>query len=181
MTTVASGAVDSVGVGTVPVHDRVNTKAARRRLVAYSSLSELWEDLNKIERSHRGGTLRKLGNHGGGANFAHIAMVMKGSFDGFAVRPALLLRILGRMMKKRLLSRPFQPGFNLSKNAESAAWDDSVTFDAGLAMLREQVTRVGKVGAVPGVAHPFFGNMTVKEWQVYYLRHAELHLSFLQL
>ncbi len=160
---------------------RVSTKAARRRLVAYSSLADLWQDLDKIEKAHKAGTLRRMGNHEAGPNFAHLAMGMKGSFEGYPTRAPWMLRVVGGVMKKRILSKPFEPGFNLSKDAESKAWDDSVSFEGGLAMLREQVTRAGKAGAAPGMPHPFFGAMTAAEWQVYYLRHAELHLSFLQL
>ena len=160
---------------------RINTKVARRRLVSYSSLGDLIKDLDSIERSHRAGTLRTLGNHGAGPNFAHIAIAMKGSFDGFPSLGPLWLRLFGRALKKRVLSRPFQPGFNLRKQDEGKAWDDSVPFDDGLRKLREQIARAAKPGAAPSSPHPFFGPMSVAEWQTYYLRHAELHLSFLGL
>jgi hypothetical protein len=176
MTTATRGAVVVVEVPAA----RVNTKAARRRLVSYASLADLTKDLDKLEAAHRAGTLRRLGNHDAGANFAHLAMGMKGSFDGYPTSAPPWLRLLGRLMKKRVLGRPFQPGFNLRKDTESLAWDDSVSFEEGLRRLREQIARAGAKDARPTKPHPFFGEMTSADWQVYYLRHAELHLSFLQ-
>jgi hypothetical protein len=159
---------------------RVNTKTARRRLVAYASLADFSTDLDKLEAAHRAGTLRVLGNHAPGPNFAHLAASMQRSFDGFPVTIPRWLRLLGRLMKNRILSRPFQPGFNLSKAAESSAWNDRVSFDEGLAALRAQIARAAKPDARPSAPHPFFGPMTTPQWQTYHLRHAELHMSFLQ-
>jgi len=165
---------------TAAAHARVDTKQARRRLVAYTSLQDLWKDLDLLEQSHRAGTLRRLGNHDAGPNFAHLALAMKCSHDGFASLAPAWLRLVGRISKKGTLSKPFRPGFNLRKQDESKAWDDSVSFDEGIRLLREQVARAMKPGASPSAAHPFFGPMTPAEWQVYYLRHAELHMSFLK-
>jgi hypothetical protein len=158
----------------------VNTKTCRRRLVAYTSLDELAKDLEKIETSHKAGTLKKLGNHEPGPVCQHLALAMKGSFDGFPAIAPLWLRMIGKVFKKRILSRPFEPGFKLSASAEKMAWNDGTTFDDGIGGLRAQIVRAKAPGAAPSGAHPFFGPLTPPEWQVYYLRHAELHLSFLQ-
>lgn len=158
----------------------VNTKACRRRLVAFASLDDIAADLDQIETSHRAGSLKRLGNHEPGPICQHLAMAMQRSFDGFPIRVNPLLRVLGRALKKRELSRPFQPGFRLNAKAESFAWDVATTFEIGITNLRAQIVRAKAPGAAPNGAHPFFGPMSPAEWQIYYLRHAELHLSFLQ-
>ncbi len=158
----------------------VNTKACRRRLASYATLDDISRDLDKIEAAHKAGTLKKLGNHEAGPICHHLGLAMQRSFDGFPIRVNALLGMLGKLLKKRELSKPFQPGFRLSAKAETVAWSDATTAEDGFRLLREQIARAKAPGASPNGAHPFFGPMTPAEWQVYYLRHAELHLSFLQ-
>jgi hypothetical protein len=158
----------------------INTKTARRRLVALTCLADLTADLNKIEAAHRAGTLKHLGNHPPGSIFFHLSAPMKGSFEGIPHIPPWWLGVLGRLLKKRILSQPFRPGFALKKHVDDAVWNDKISFDEGLALLREQVRRASAPTAAPNRAHPFFSEMTPTDWQTYYLRHAELHLSFLQ-
>lgn len=158
----------------------VNTKTCRRRLVAFSSLDDIARDLDRIEASHKAGTLKKLGNHEAGPVCHHLGMAMQRSFDGFPIRVNAILGLLGKALKKQVLAKQFQPGFRLNSKAESVAWNDAVSFDEGITLLKHQIARARAPGAAPRAAHPFFGPLTPTEWQVYYLRHAELHLSFLQ-
>ena len=149
-------------------------------MVALSSLADLGKDLDRLETAHRAATLRTLGNHPPGAIFLHLADAMRYSFDGFPSRAPVLLGVLGRLVKRRVLSQPFQPGFKLGAKTESNVWQDATTFEDGLAALRAQITRASAPTAAPRQPHPFFGPMTSADWHTYYLRHAELHLSFLE-
>lgn len=161
----------------------VNPRTARRRMLALASLAELNAELDRLEAAHRAGKLTRTGNHEPGPIFAHLAMATRCSFDGFPTRVGLPLRILGRLFKSRVLAHPFKPGLKLSSKNESLAWDTSVTFDDGLARLRQQMSRLTaaqSTGPKPSMPHPFFGPMSPDDWRVYHLRHAELHLSFLQ-
>lgn len=179
MATATSGTVDRSHPTAIPV----NTKLARRRLVSYASLSDFAKDLDKVEAAHRAGTVRQLGNRGAGPIFGHLAVSMRGSVEGMdALKSAapLWLRLVGPLAKKRVLSGPLRPGVNLSAAAEAALWDDSLTFEAGLQDLRAQIERISTPGNEPRAAHPIFGKLTVAEWGTFHLRHAELHMSFLQ-
>lgn len=157
----------------------VKTRSVRRRLVAYSSQAEVAADLDVLEAARATGRLRRLGNHEAGPIFNHLAMAMERSLDGFPIRAALWLRLLGPLVKKSVLSKPLQPGVNLRESDERFAWNTAVTFEDGLAQLRAQIARAARPESIPAAAHPFFGAMTPEEWRVYHLRHAELHLSFL--
>lgn len=158
----------------------INTKTVRRRLVAFSSLGDVTKDLDRLEAAHRAGTLKKLGNHEPGAIFLHLADAMRCSFDGFPARSPLAMRLLCRLIKRRVLSQPFKPGLKLGAKTDQRVWNDSTSFDDGLAALRTQIARASSPGDTPSQPHPFFEFMTREEWNTYYLRHAELHLSFLQ-
>lgn len=158
----------------------INTRKCRRRLVSYSSLADLSRDLDVLQAAHAAGTLKALGNHSPGGVLAHVALGMRCSFDGFPSRAPAWIRWLGPLMKKSVLSKPFEPGFKLKKEIDAKVWDDATSFEAGVQQLREQIARASSPSAAPSAPHPFFGAMTAGEWQVYFLRHAELHLSFLQ-
>lgn len=151
----------------------------RHHPVRLPTLEALARDLDALEEAHARGTLRRLGNHEAGPIFDHLALAMARSFDGFPVVAAWWLRLLGPWIKRRVLSRPFRPGFKLSAPIERMVWRDSVSFDDGIRSLREQVARAREPGAAPAQAHPIFGRMSPAEWNTYHLRHAELHLNFL--
>lgn len=158
----------------------VDVRSVRRRMLAFSSQADVARDLDALEAAHGSGRLERLGNHDAGAIFDHLAMAMRCSVDGFPVRAALFLRVIGPLVKKSVLSKPIQPGVRLSQSDERAAWNTSVTFEQGIASLREQITRAAQPGVQANAAHPFFGRMTPEEWRIYHLRHRELHLSFLR-
>jgi hypothetical protein len=105
---------------------------------------------------------------------------MRCSFDGFPALAPSWLRWLGPLLKNRILSHPFEPGLKLRSDAESVAWHDAIAYDDGLAQLRAQIVRCRQPGAQPAAVHPFFGPLSPAQWATYYLRHAELHMSFLQ-
>lgn len=152
----------------------------RRRPMDYPTLQAIADDLTVLQKAHETGRLRRLGNHDPGPIFDHLARGMARSFDGFPVVPAWWLRVLGPWIKKRVLAKPFKPGFMLPARIERCVWDDSVSFEDGIRSLLEQVARASAPGANPSQPHPIFGRMTPHEWQAYYLRHAELHLNFLE-
>lgn len=159
----------------------VDVRSVRRRMLAFSSQADVARDLDALEAAHLAGRLEKLGNHEAGPIFDHLALAMRCSVDGFPVRAALFLRVIGPLVKKSVLSKPFQPGIKLRESDQRAAWKSGVTFEQGIGALREQIRRAGEPGVRASAAHPFFGKMTPEDWRVYHLRHGELHLSFLRI
>ncbi len=157
----------------------IDTRTVRRRPVSYASLADFARDLDCIEASFRAGALSKLGNHEPGAILLHLGIAMRYSFNGFPSAAPLPLRVLGRLLKRRILSKPFKPGLRLRPDAEKHAWTEDVSFDESLDLLRGEISRAAALDAAPNCPHPFFGPMTPGEWQNYHLRHAELHMSFL--
>lgn len=158
----------------------VDVRSVRRRMVAFSAQADVARDLDALEAAHGSGRLERLGNHEAGPIFDHLAMAMERSVDGFPIRAALFLRLIGPLVKKSVLSKPFQPGIRLRESDEKFAWNDAVTFEHGIASLRAQIQRAARPEVKANAAHPFFGKMTPEEWRVYHLRHGELHLSFLR-
>jgi hypothetical protein len=155
-----------------------DVRHARRRVVGYASLRELAADLDRIEAAHRQGRLRQLGNHSPGAVMDHLAKAVRGSIEGMAISGPFWIRIIGPMVKSRVLAAPLRPGrVKLPSRDEAIAWNEGADFDSSLADLRAQLARLQR-GEVPRMRHPMFGRLSPAEWDLFHRRHAELHLSF---
>ena len=153
--------------------------AKQRRPLSLQSLQSLRDHLWVLQTAHDAGRLRRLGKHDPGPIFDHLARAMARSYDGFPVVVAWWLRLLGPWIKRRILAKPFKPGFILPLRVERVVWDDTVSFDEGLQSLRAQLDRFSDPATEPSQPHPIFGKMTPRDWEVYHARHAELHMSFL--
>jgi hypothetical protein len=90
--------------------------------------------------------------------------------------PAPVRWVAQTFLKPRALKR-MKPGFKLPSAAKSLLPEP--TADAqGVALLRETIARWHREEQLH--PHPFFGKMTREEWDRLMLRHAEMHLSFLE-
>ena len=80
-------------------------------------------------------------------------------------------------MKKKFLTQPMSPGINMPKKAQKVTIPGETSTEEGLAALRIAVKRQRDVQkrALNGALGP----LTLKEWEQFHLRHAELHLSFI--
>src|SRR5690606_31163273 len=89
----------------------------------------------------------------------------------------LLLRVMGRLIRKNALRKPPPAGLKMPKAFRAMFTPPEVTQEEGLAMLREAV---GRMKAEPQRhPSPVFGTFTREEWDQFHCRHAELHLSFM--
>jgi hypothetical protein len=109
---------------------------------------------------------------------AHLAHAMKMGLDGPEAKPIFLARIVGRMLKNRMIhGGQFKPGFKLPKKMAAKLVPPTTDDNAGLDTLRNMVRRwKSEPQRHP---HPFFGPLTDEEWDLSTLRHAEMHMSFL--
>jgi len=147
----------------------------QRRTLHFDALGDLSAELDRLESAHAADTLRSTGNWSPGQILQHLADVHRMSFEGVGFRLALPLRVLGRLMKGRALSRGMRPGF---KAPAGLAPDPDVDFDAALGNLREQISRCDR-GQRMTQRSPILGPMSHEDWVRLHCRHAELHLGFL--
>ena len=165
---------------TAPTHIDT-TKVKDRRPVHYASLDELLADAEKLVALDAQGQVRALGNMTLGQGLGHLALWMQASIDGIPddLRPPPLIKLAGHMAKGMILSKGLRPGFKLPPDASKklippptiTASEAFNHLSAACARLRREHRRVPS---------PVFGNLTEEEWERLHLRHAELHLSFMQ-
>lgn len=152
----------------------VNTaKVSDRRKLHFTRIEDILDDVEQLNR----GKVKALGNWSGGQILKHLAVVMNGSIDGAPMHLAWPLRLLGRLLKRRILTKGMSPGFRLKGKAADALVPPATTWEEGLALFRRAVRRLQT--ETKREPSPFLGPMTREEWDQLHCRHSELHLSFL--
>lgn len=150
------------------------------RTINLDSLEALAEELDRLESASAAGTLRRTGSWSLGQCCQHIGKFFNGALDGFDGKAPLPLRVLAKMFIKRkaLGPEPMPGGINLPAAASALLPDPDISDEAGLAFLREPIARVGR-GERFKHPSPLFGKLTHEQWMTLQLKHAALHLGFL--
>jgi hypothetical protein len=146
-------------------------KVSGRRQLRFDSFEEVRSDVNALVS----GKVHTLGNWSLPQILEHLARSMDMAVDGADFKPNWAIRQLGRMMKKRVLKSPMQPGFTLPKIAKGLE-PDELPLDKALQHFRSALKRLDAEST--RAPHPVFGALTLEESNQLQLRHAELHLSF---
>lgn len=157
----------------------VDTRTAPRRTLHFDSIADMRADLDRIERAHAAGTLRATGNWSPGQVLGHLATWIGFAYDGPPPEsiPALPVRLLLRLTKRRWLGRTLPAGFRIPRVEGGTFGIEPLAFDEGMRGLRAGLKRLESEPPPPH--HPLFGRMTHEDWIQLHLRHAELHLGFL--
>jgi Protein of unknown function (DUF1569) len=147
---------------------------SNRRAVRYKTLHDFLADAERLA----GGPVRTLGNKSFGQIIRHLALTMNGSIDvQFSrMRFPWYLRIMARYYRKRIFARGLRPGIELPANAEPLLWPPEEDVTVALEDARKAVRRL-ETETKRG-SHPAFGKLNADEWNLFHLRHSELHMSF---
>jgi hypothetical protein len=144
-----------------------------RRQLQFDTLDDMLADVEHLNK----GQVNAIGNWSPGQVLGHLTIIMTGSMDGFKNRPPWIIRLLGKVMKRRILTKPMSAGFSLPPKALEELWPGPTEWADGVTRFREAVRRLKT--EEKRVPSPFMGAMTRAEWDQLHCRHAALHLSFL--
>jgi len=144
-----------------------------RRKLTFNSLDDIVADAEKLAASPE---TKVLGNWPLSQLFTHLAGVTNDSIDGISARAPWYFRLIGPLVKGRVLRKGMSAGFQLPKEMESAMFPPAGSPRDAFEKLRMAIARTKKERMT--ARHPFFGKMTHEEWTQLHMRHAELHLSF---
>src|SRR3954466_2706665 len=84
-----------------------------RRTLHFNNLDEMLADVERLNR----GRVKALGNWSPGQVLKHLTILMTASLDGFRHRAPWFIRLVGKGMKRRLLTKPMSAGFQLPAKA----------------------------------------------------------------
>ena len=153
----------------------VDTKqVANRREVSYQSYDDLLADAESLAAQD----VELLGNWSFPQILEHLGIALEGSIDGIPIRAPWPMRTFAKLfLKKKLLNGGIDPGFQIPDSAKAAVYpNESKTLDEALDHLRYAVNRC-KTEPTRG-NHPLFDTIAPEEWDLWNLRHAEMHMSF---
>lgn len=155
----------------------IDTKrASGRREVHYRTMQDLLDDVERISA----GPYRTVGNWSLAQICAHMSKALNLALDNGQIATPWIVRVLARLLfKRRLIEGPMPAGFKVrGAAARILIPGEDAGLDESLAALRASVAR-WQQGA-PTHPHFILGPMTPAQWDSLQLRHAELHMSFVQ-
>lgn len=152
----------------------VETKSVTdRRKLHYNSLEEFLADAEQLAA----GDVQMLGNWSLDQIFGHLAFSMNSSIDGFSFSlPRPIQPIIKLFFKKTFIEGPIKPGFKVPAKSAAAAIPKPSAVEDKLNDLRAAIDRIKT--ETKRARHPGLGIITLEEWTLFHLRHAELHMSF---
>jgi len=153
---------------------RVDCKAARgRRELHFDSLDEVLADAQRLAAAPN---IRMLGNWPLPRLLMHLATAINSSIDGISAKAPWYIRLVGPLIRRRILVRQMSPGFRLPAKFEPSFFPESASSREAAEKLQSAVGRVHNERMT--AKHPVLGSLTHEQWTQLHLRHAEMHLSF---
>ena len=114
-------------------------KESDRRELHFSSLADVGSELNRIEAAEQAGDLRAVGEWTAGQIFEHLATLFQSSLDGFSFSAPIVVRIVGKFIKRSVLgAKPIAQGVQLRGASKVLIPDTDTTFKDGLSRIRQQ-------------------------------------------
>lgn len=154
----------------------INTKAVEnRRPVQFRTLDEILDDAHALAAA---GWV-PLGNWSLGQVCFHIARTLDMSIDGVDYKAPWYIRAVVKLLKRKMLSKTFPPGFKPPREISSRLeTQQEISDEQGLAILEKAIRRFQTDKTRR--PSPVFGNLTEDEWLQLHTHHAELHFGFLK-
>ncbi len=149
-------------------------KVHGRRRLRFETLDEVLAEARCLATQ----PTQHLGNWNLAQVCQHLGIAMHQCVHG--TRPfqvPLKLRFFGRLVRRKLLRDGLPSGFRLPPEGARVLVPALVLCDEGLATLERGLATLRE--SRHRVAHPVFGAMNVAQWDLFHLRHAEMHLSFI--
>lgn len=152
--------------------ERVKVSGRKRR--RFASLDEVLSEARTLAEV----PTKQLGNWSLGQICKHLGVAMEQSTCGqHPFKVPLLLRFKARLARRMLLERGLPSGFELPPDGAKVLVPKPTSVDEGLVALQKGIERLGQT--TNRVPHPVFGAMNVAQWDLFHLRHSEMHLSFI--
>jgi hypothetical protein len=158
----------------------IDTRKAPRRKVRFTSVAELDAELDRIERADLEGRLKATGNWTPGQILGHIATWLEFGWCGYPpeLRPPAIIKGILRLRKNKYLRDGMPVGVRIPGLKDGTLGTEPISTREGLARLRKALEPLRRGETQPHPS-PAFGALSASDCAQLNLRHAELHLSFL--
>lgn len=146
------------------------------RELRFETVEEAIRDAERLVGAERAGRLRRLGNWTLGQALGHVAAWASYPYEGYPITPPWIVRVLGPLMKKRVLRGPLPRGYRLPGVAGGTYATEAIDAQVALDRYRGALRRLATTP--PTAPNPVLGHMTPDEWLRLHLGHAALHQGF---
>lgn len=152
----------------------VDTRRVKdRRRLHFDSMQDLVDDVLHLD----GARATTTGNWSAAQIVQHVAKLINFSIDGFPAKAPLVIRLVGRLLRNRALSKTLPAGFRFPSKFTFLEPDADVEWEDAVTYLRETIGRLQNERME--ARSPVLGPMTHEEWERLHCRHAEMHFSFI--
>jgi len=150
-----------------------------RRVLSLKTIDDAIAEAERVAAADREGRARTLGNWTIGQIFGHLATWANYAFDGTPMAAPWFVRLIARAMKNRFLNKGIPAGGKIPRVPGGTFGTDVLSTDEGLERFCKAFGRLKT--ETPTQPSAAFGHLTPEEHVKLNLRHAELHLSFVQI
>jgi len=153
-------------------------KVTGRRQLHFDSIDQMLADVDALVVADKAGRLKRIGNWTLGQTLNHLATWMEFAFTGSPLNPPFFIRWLIRMKRKQFFVGPMPAGVKIPGVPGGSLGTQPAALEEALPRFCRAAERLKR--EAPTMPHNLFGRLSHADWQAINLRHAELHLSFLQ-
>jgi hypothetical protein len=158
----------------------MNTANVPRRNLRFAAIDDVLAEIDRIVAADQGGTLKTVGNWTPGQIMGHVAAWIDYGYEGYPMRPPpWFVRFILRRMAKKFLRHGMPAGKRIPGVEKGTFGIEPLATAEGADRLRRAFRRLAS-GEPARYDSPAFGPMSAEDRIQFNLRHAELHLSFLQ-
>ena len=156
-----------------------STSASERRSLRFNAIDDLLAEVDRIVAAEKAGTLRQSGHWTAGQAFGHVAAWINYSYDGYPFKTPWFVRMILQTRIRKYLRDGMPAGVRIPRVEGGTYATQRVSAEEGAAQLRRALTRLASDEPATHDS-PAFGKLTDEDRTALNLRHAELHLGFLQ-
>ena len=159
--------------------DQIDTRtAANHRRLRFESIDEVLAEIDRIVQADEDGHLQTAGNWTAGQIMAHIAAWIEYGYEGFPLEPPpWFIRWILRWQLKKYLRDGFPTGVRIPRIENGTVGMDEMPTREAADRLKSAFQRLDN-GDPANFHSPAFGEMKQEDRIRLNLRHAELHLGF---
>jgi len=152
-------------------------KVDGRRSLRFARMTDVLADVDALDEAP---ARRSLGNWSPAQNVDHVASVIDASLDGFPIeKMAWPLRLMGKLLRDRALTRPMSAGFKVPGGMSNMVPAPDLAWSKAVDHMRHTIGRI-EAGTRMERPSPLLGPLGHEQWCQLHCRHAELHLSFIE-
>jgi hypothetical protein len=146
----------------------------------YTSFEDIKSELDRFQIAQDQGKLSTTGGWTSGQILEHCGKLIGCSIDGFEAKVPWFIKVFGVLVFKPMLGKShMKPGIKLPKNATSLLPAQECSFDDGMKVIRDQITRIDN-GEQMDKKSPVLGKMRHDQFVLLHLDHCRLHFGFIK-